>query len=82
MPAKGRRIKDQDDRNRRLQKVRPGKARHLARKGVSLMHCKTCRKDLKISWRTLAKEIPLCRKCGTPLSVVTALLNQGVLPKL
>jgi hypothetical protein len=77
-------IFEQDDRNRRLERLTGRQRRRLRKKAAAVFRCQTCRRDVRLSWKILSCDgaTPKCRECGSPLQIVTACLMKGVLPKL
>lgn len=74
-------IKDQNQRNRRLDKA--GQKKPL--KCHSVYRCWHCNRDVEISWKILhnkAAQDIRCRVCDRVLSLHTACLEQGVIPRL
>ena len=44
--------------------------------------CSICKSKFVIRWTKLGNSAPACRKCGRKLTVVTACLNKGMIPKI
>jgi hypothetical protein len=77
-----RAIRLQDERNRRLRRLRPKQRKSLQTEGLAMFSCGLCKREVYIRWGKLGMETPRCRVCKGALRVVTACLNKNVLPKL
>jgi hypothetical protein len=77
-----RMIEQQEDRNKRLERV-TGEARaELRKRACACFVCPRCRKAIAIRWTQLGAAVPNCRRCETPLVLTAACVNRGVLPTL
>jgi transposase-like protein len=75
-------IINQDERNRRMKRLKPGKAKRLREKGVSAFSCRVCHHDWTMRWDQMHGQIT-CPQCqSSEVFVVTAMLNKGVLPRV
>jgi hypothetical protein len=77
-----RAIRLQDERNRRLRRLRPKQRKSLQTNGLTMFSCPACKREVYIPWGKFGMETPRCRACDGVLRVVTACLNKNVLPKL
>jgi hypothetical protein len=78
-----RKLKDQNERNRRLKKLSAKQRAEISSTAVAAFECHTCRRKVTIAWGALCQDTPpKCAECGGPLNLKTACLNRGVLPRL
>jgi hypothetical protein len=76
------RIEQQADRNRRLRKVKPGERRRIKKRATAVYGCDACDRKVCIPWSEIEGTArPRCKICDQPLTLVTACLNKGVLPR-
>jgi hypothetical protein len=82
MGLRERVIEEQADRNRRMKRVTTGQRKRVGKDAKAVFHCQSCDRDVFITWQALrGVGQPKCRECDRPLTLVTACLNRGVLPR-
>ncbi len=77
-----KKIREQEERNRRMRSLPRKERERIAEKGASVFGCRLCHREVVIGWANLGPETPICRECNSPMYVVTACYRKGVLPRV
>jgi hypothetical protein len=74
----------QRQRNQRFGSAKRSERKRISSQALAVFRCDGCGRDVGLKWETLSQipGVPRCRECGAALRVVTACLNEGVLPRL
>lgn len=80
-PLSERLIEQQDFRNNAIKKTKKPQRERIRKSAKSVFACNTCDRKVTIRWEDLTDGDPICKECGAKLTLMTACINKGVIPR-